>query len=76
VRLSYKGRQSHSTSTAWQETTVLRSMWCEDAGKKRLGQRPQAVIVLTELMSPAQAKREMEIVKSKHARKGKERKLP
>jgi hypothetical protein len=49
-------------------------MWCEGAGKKRLGQHPQAVIVLTELMSPAQAKREMEIVKSKHARerKGKE----
>ena len=51
-------------------------MWCEDAGKKRLGQGPQAVIVLTELMSLAQAKREMEIVKSNHARKGKERKLP
>lgn len=43
---------------------------------KKLGQHPQAVIVLTELMSLAQAKREMGIVKeqtcSEKERKGQE----
>ena len=61
MRLSCKGSQCHSTSTAWQ-----------DASKKNWGSTPQAVIVLTELMSLAQAKREMGIVKSKHVPKGKE----
>lgn len=57
MRLSCKGRQRHSTSTAWQDAS------------KKTGAAPAS----SDSVDGAD-KREMGIVKSKRARKGKERK--
>lgn len=60
--LSCKGRQHHSTSTAWQDAS------------KKTGAAPASSDSVDGADELAQAKREMGIVKSKRARKGKERK--